>query len=95
MQGSKQSQCQSHVIICFHHAAGMSIVRDTNEEQAFCKVKVNGPLGLFCRNLLIDSGCTMELMLSEHKASQLGITAETKQSACELGDCFTSGITCR
>lgn len=74
---------------------GVSIVQDTNEEQAVCKVKVNGPLGHFCGNLLIDTGCTMELNLSEHKAFQLGITAETKQSACELGDCSTSGITCR
>lgn len=44
-----------------HHAAGISIVQDINEEQAFCKVKVNGPLGHFCGDLLIDTGCTMEL----------------------------------
>ena len=92
IQGSKQFQM---LVPCSHHAAGVSIVQDTNEEQAFCKVKVNGPLGHFCGNLLIDTGCTMELNLSEHKAFQLGITAETKQSACELGDCSTSGITCR
>ena len=77
------------------YAAGVSIVQDINEEQAFCKVKVNGPLGHFCGDLLIDTGCTMELNLSEHKAFQLGITAATKQSACELGDCSISGVTCR
>lgn len=45
--------------------------------------------------VLIDSGCTMELMLPEGKAFQLGIIAQTQESACELDPASTFGITSR
>ena len=74
-------------------SAGMYIAQDTNHEVAYCKVKVNGPLGHFSGSVLIDTGYPMELVMSECKSFQLGITAETQKSACELD--IASGTTCR
>ena len=55
--------------------AGMPIVQKANEHGALCQAKVKGPLGQFCAGVLLDTSCTKELQLSEHKAIQLGITA--------------------
>ena len=72
----------------------MHIAQDTTAEAADCEVKVSGHLCDGVR-VLIDTGCTMELNLSEDKALQLGITAEMQESSCELGDGSSSDITCR
>ncbi len=55
--------------------AGMPIVQKANEHAAFCQAEVKGPLGRLCGGVLLDTSCTKELQLSEHKAIQLGITA--------------------
>ncbi len=55
--------------------AGMPIVPKATENAALCQAEVKGPLGHLCRGVLLDTSCTKELQLSEHKAIQLGITA--------------------
>ena len=55
--------------------AGMAIVQKATEHGALCQAKVNGPLGHLCGGVLLDTSCTKELKLSEHKAIQLGFTA--------------------
>ncbi len=55
--------------------AGMPIVQKANEHGAFCQAKVKGPLGHLCGGVLLDTSCSKELQLSEHKAIQLGFTA--------------------
>ena len=47
--------------------------QDTNAEAAYCKMKVSGPLWHFCGSVLIGTGCTMELNLSEYEASSLAL----------------------
>lgn len=78
-----------------YDVAGMYIARDTNARAASCSVKINGPLGNACGDVLFDTGCTMDFILSEYIALQIGIITETRKSACELGSVSSSGITCR
>ena len=45
--------------------------------------------------MLLDTGCSMELNISERKAYQIGLTEELDQSTCEIGDQSKQGITQR
>ena len=77
-----------------HDAAGMYMSRDTNARAASGRVKIDGPLGHAWGDVLFDTGCIMDFILSECIALQNGIITETQKSACELGNASSSGITC-
>ncbi|DBA83997.1 TPA: hypothetical protein ACH3X1_006486 [Trebouxia sp. C0004] len=52
----------------------MPIVQRAMNMEPFAKRR-SGPLGHLCGGVVLDTSCTKELKLSEHKAIQLGFTA--------------------
>ena len=75
--------------------AGPPISQKSDDEAACCKVRVTGVTGYFDGLLLLDTGCSMELNISERKAYQIGLTEELSQGTCEIGDQSKRGITLR
>ena len=74
---------------------GPPISQKCDDEAAYRKVRVTGVTGYFDGLLLLDTGCSMELNISERKAHQIGLTEELRQSTCEIGDQSKQGITLR
>lgn len=73
--------------------AGMPIVQKANEHGVLCQAEVQGPLGHLCGGVLLDTTCTKELKLSEHKAVQLGLLAPLPEF--RDGSSSPSYVTCR
>ena len=71
------------------------VAQDTDEDAAFVTVRVQSPGGYFQGDLLLDTGCSIELNFSEGKAHQIGLRDVLDRNTCELGDCSSSGITLR
>lgn len=65
--------------------AGTPVKQNSSRSSAEAYVTVTGPKGLFSGYLLVDSGCSLELNLSEHKARQVGVWDPNETEQVETG----------
>jgi hypothetical protein len=81
----------SHVMLCAAVAQSGSL----EEGELFAFVQLEYEDKMLEAELLVDTGCDLDLNISEYKAAQLGLPYTKRSARLEMGQGNTGGIKCR